>query len=299
MSAFVKIPLQALVLLTGVLVFVFYLFNQPPMLFNREHADRVQQSARAAEFNALASDFTRAFEKRRDATSALAASDEATRAPARAAFVAAQSDLARIRRNAASIVRDVTGDKRYDETTGDTPTPDVNYVFPTFVTTKLPVGLIGLMIAAIFAAAMSSIAAELNSLATSTVMDIYRRLLKPDAADAHYLTVSRLATGFWGLFACAVATFATGLGSLIEVVNRFGSFFYGSLLGVFILALAVRRASGTGAFVGLLAGIFAVAVFAFHPATKGVSFLWQNPLGVLVVLIVGTAASFLAPRRTL
>ena len=107
-----------------------------------------------------------------------------------------------------------------------------------------------MIIAAIFAAAMSSIAAELNSLATSSVIDIYRRLLKPTATDAHYLSVSKLLTGFWGIVACVVAIYAAGLGSLIEVVNRFGSFFYGSLLGVFVLALGFKRATGTGAFVG-------------------------------------------------
>jgi len=190
----------------------------------------------------------------------------------------------------------VAGDEAYSGLTGDTPTPDVNYVFPTFITTKLPIGLVGLMIAAIFAAAMSSIAAELNSLATSTVIDIYRRILRPVASDEHYLRVSKLATGFWGLFACVVAMFAASLGSLIEVVNRFGSFFYGSLLGVFVLALAVRRANGTGAFVGLMAGIAAVALFAVHPATKGVSFLWQNPLGVVVVVLVGSIVSLATGR---
>jgi Na+/proline symporter len=198
-----------------------------------------------------------------------------------------------IRSRAASLVREVTGDERYRDKTGDTPVPDVNYVFPHFVVTRLPVGLVGLMIAAIFAAAMSSIAAELNSLATSTVIDIYKRLVRPAETDAHYLVVSKLATGLWGIFACVVATFAAGLGSLIEVVNRFGSFFYGSLLGVFVLALAFRRATGTGAFVGLGAGIAAVALFAFHPATKGISFLWQNPLGVIVVVIVGMGVSLM------
>jgi Na+/proline symporter len=138
---------------------------------------------------------------------------------------------------------------------------------------------------------MSSIAAELNSLATSTVIDIYRRLLRPAETDAHYLKVSRFATGFWGLFACGVAMFAAGLGSLIEVVNRFGSFFYGSLLGVFVLALAFRRSTGTGAFAGLIAGITAVAIFAFHPATRNVSFLWHNPLGVVVVVVAGLIVS--------
>ena len=116
--------------------------------------------------------------------------------------VAADPRMKDIRAHAAALVLEVTGDEMYKGMTGDTPAPDVNYVFPTFVTTKLPIGIVGLMIAAIFAAAMSSIAAELNSLATSTVIDIYRRHLKPSETDTHYLRVSRYATVFWGLFAC-------------------------------------------------------------------------------------------------
>ena len=302
MSAFVKIPLQALVLLTGVLVFVFYLFNQPPMLFRPVVVEKIQKSARAGELQALESQFTQAFEARRAASTTLAEASGEAAGPAKAAFLAADDRVSAVRAQAAALAREL-GEGGYKDFTGDTPTPDVNYVFPTFVTTKLPMGLVGLIIAAIFAAAMSSIAAELNSLATASVIDIYRRLIRQEASDAHYLRVSWIATGLWGLFACFVATFAAGLGSLIEVVNRFGSFFYGSLLGVFVLALVFRRSNGHGAFVGLLAGIASVATFALHPATSGISFLWQNPLGVVVVLVVGLAVSAAtggrpAPQRT-
>jgi Na+/proline symporter len=291
MSAFFKIPLQALILLMGVLVFVFYLFNQPPMLFNRVHAERIERSPRAEEFRQLEADFARAFAARRAAAESMAAQDDGDNGEARQAFLAANVEMTGIRQRGAALVRDVAGDPTYDNRTGDTPAPDVNYVFPTFVTTHLPVGLVGLMIAAIFAAAMSSIAAELNSLATATVIDIYRRLLNPEETDAHYLRVSKLATGFWGLFACVVATFAAGLGSLIEVVNRFGSFFYGSLLGVFVLALAFRHSNGHGAFVGLIGGMTTVAIVATHPATKDMSFLWHNPIGVIAVVVVGVVVS--------
>jgi len=298
MSAFFKIPLQALILLTGVLVFVFYLFNPPPMLFNRVHAERVEQSARAGEFSVLEAEFSRAFEARRAAAEALAAAAGGSgEGGARETFVAANAELRQVRQRGAALVRDVTGDDRYESSTGDTPTPDVNYVFPTFVTTHLPMGLVGLMIAAIFAAAMSSIAAELNSLATSSVIDIYRRLIRPVATDTHYLRVSKMATAFWGLFACVVATFAAGLGSLIEVVNRFGSFFYGSLLGVFVLALAFRHVNGHGAFAGLIGGMATVAVVATHPATRDLSFLWHNPIGVVAVLVVGLAVSAMTGGR--
>jgi Na+/proline symporter len=174
----------------------------------------------------------------------------------------------------------------------------VNYVFPTFVTTRLPQGLVGLIIAAIFAAAMSATAGELSATATATVIDVYKRLLNKSESDAHYLLFSRLAVAFWGIVACIVAHVAVRLGSLIEVVNRIGSIFYGSLLGVFVLALTVRRANGHGAFVGLLSGILFVVAFAFHPATKNISYLWHNPIGVVVVLVVGTAVSFLTkPQR--
>jgi SSS family solute:Na+ symporter len=131
---------------------------------------------------------------------------------------------------------------------------------------------------------MSSIAAELNSLATTSVIDFYRRWVKPEATDAHYLKVSRTATALWGTFACVVAAYAATLGSLIEVVNRFGSFFYGSILGVFLLAM-VPRARGTGAFIGLFVGMGTVAAVTF--GAPQVSYLWHNVIGALVVLGVG------------
>ena len=202
-----------------------------------------------------------------------------------------------IRNRAAAIVKDVTGEAGYADRTGDTPRPDVNYVFPTFVTTRLPQGLVGLIIAAIFAAAMSATAGELSATATATVIDVYKRLVNPAGTDAHYLAASRVAVVFWGIVACIVAHVAVQLGSLIEVVNRIGSIFYGSLLGVFVLALAFKRANGHGAFAGLLAGIAVVVAFAFHPATRGVSYLWHNPIGVAVVLVVGMTVSLLTKPR--
>ena len=177
--------------------------------------------------------------------------------------------------------------------TGDRTYRDVNYVFPTFVTTHLPIGLVGIVLAAIMAAAMSSIAAELNALATTTVIDFYRRMVRPEAPDTHYLMVSRVATGFWGVFTCIVALFAANLGSLIEVVNRFGSFFYGSILGVFMLAMLTRRASGTGAFVGLIGGMTLVASVAV--LRPDISFLWHNVIGAFGVVVVGLLVSLVVP----
>ncbi len=148
------------------------------------------------------------------------------------------------------------------------------------------------MIAAIFAAAMSASGGELNALATATIIDFYRRHFVKDATTAHYLRVSKLATIGWGLFACVVAMYAANQGSLIEVVNRYGSFFYGSLLGVFILAILTKRATARGAFWGLLAGMAVVLVVAF---TTPIAFLWHNLIGAVVVVVVGMAISVLAP----
>jgi solute:Na+ symporter, SSS family len=273
MSAFVKIPLQLLILTSGVLVFVFYLFQPPPMLFNRAYDKQVAASSHAAEYAALERQFAAAFAARRDAASR----DD------REAFLSTDGAVRNIRRQAVDVVRATTGDARYD---------DVSYVFPTFITAHLPIGLVGLMIAAIFAAAMSASGGELNALATATIIDFYRRHFVKDAADAHYLLVSKLATISWGLFACVVAMYAANQGSLIEVVNRYGSFFYGSLLGVFILAILTKRATARGAFWGMLAGLAVVLIVAF---TTPIAFLWHNVIGAAVVVVVGMTVSVLAP----
>ncbi|MDE3156373.1 MAG: sodium:solute symporter [Acidobacteriota bacterium] len=284
LSAFVKIPLQALVLITGVLVFVFYLFQAPPLLFNPVHEAQVRQSGQAAAYQQLETQFAAGIDARRqaalEASAARDAGDPIRTQKAEQRFLAADAQVTGIRRQAVALVKDVSGDADYR---------DVNYVFPTFIITEMPIGLVGLMIAAIFAAAMSSIAAELNSLATTSVIDFYRRHFRTEASDAHYLFVSKLATGFWGLLACIVAIYAVNLGSLIEVVNKFGSYFYGSLLGVFVLAIGTKRATGRGAFWGLIAGMLAVGVVGF---TTDISYLWYNVVGVVVVTVVGMVLSY-------
>ena len=137
------------------------------------------------------------------------------------------------------------------------------------------------------AASATDIAAELNALSTTSVIDFYRRWMKPEATDEHYLRVSKAATALWGLFACVVATYAATLGSLIEVVNRFGSFFYGSILGVFLLAM-VPGAKARGAFYGLIIGMATVGFVAFGTT---IEYLWQNVIGAVVVLLVGVPLS--------
>ncbi len=285
MSAYWKIPLQALVLLVGVLVFVYYLFQAPPLLFNPAHEADVR-GADAATYEVLEARYADAFAVResaaRTAAEARDVGDAAALAVAVEAFRASEEEVTEVRGEALSLAERVTGESP----------EDVNYIIPRFVLDELPLGLAGIFIAAVMAAAMSSIAAEFNALSTATVIDFYRRWIRPEGSDAHFLLVSKWATGVWGLFACVVATFAANLGSLIEVVNRFGSFFYGSILGVFLLAM-IPRARPLGAFVGLLAGMGVVATVTF--GAPSVSFLWHNVIGAVTVVVVGTLLSGMPP----
>jgi len=257
MSAYWKIPLQALVLLVGVLVFVYYEYHKGPILFNPAHERAVHNA-----FPQLLAD----LQQRYDTASS-------------------------------PILRDALRSQALDYARGLThgPANDANYIIPRFVIDHLPLGLAGIFIAAVIAAAMNAISGELTSLSSATVIDLYRRWIKPQATDAHYLRVSRASIAFWGVFACIVAHYAVNLGSLIEVVNRFGSFFYGSILGVFLLAM-IPRATSLGAFVGMITGLAAVSVVNFR--APRVSFLWHNLIAVVVVLAVGLALSALSPKSS-
>jgi len=285
MSAFWKIPLQALILIIGVLVFLFFLFTPAPMLYNPEHDAKVQRAEPVA-YAELQSRYGASIATReaaaRDASAAQRAGDRATAQTALLSFRGADSTVNAVRTEALAAAARVTGES----------SRDVNYIIPRFVLDHLPLGFAGVFLAAVLAAAMSSIAAELNSLSTATVIDFYQRWFKPDASDAHYLTVSKTATAIWGVFACVVATYAATLGSLIEVVNRFGSFFYGSILGVFMLAM-IPRTRALGAFVGLLAGMATVAAVSI--LAPSVSFLWHNVIGAMAVVVVGSLLSLGGP----
>jgi Na+/proline symporter len=287
MSAYWKIPLQSLVLGVGVLTFTYYLFAAPPMLFNHVHEPRVRASERAGEYAALERRFAEAIGQRRTAAEQAAAAGDSDSGMARAfsaaGFLSWDEEVKKIRAEAVALVRQVSGDAGYN---------DVNYVFPTFVTTHLPIGLVGLVVSAILVAAMSVSSAELSALATASVIDFYRRFGRPDASDAHVVWVTRAATLFWGLFASVVAIWAVELGSLIEVVNRFGSLFYGSILGVFLLAIGWKRANGHGAFVAALVGMATILSIA---TWTPIAFLWHNLIGAVVVFTVGVIVSALIP----
>jgi Na+/proline symporter len=280
-NAVAKIPMQFFILFIGAMVFVFHLFVQPPILFEAAASERIQTSS---SYRPLEDHYAQAFDRRRQAAMDLIAEHHAHNAAGEAQRVeeyrAAQRELDGAREQAVTLVETTGGGPRYSDT---------NYIFLSFVTRYLPVGLVGLIIAVIFAATMSASAGEINSLATVTMVDIYRRHFRRGASDHHYLMASRWATVFWGAYAIASAGIGRKLGSLIVAVNVMGSLFYGSLLGVFVLAFFFRRVGGTAAFIGMFAG---EAVVLCAAKFTGISFLWYNPIGCAVVISTAVAITY-------
>lgn len=279
-NGLVKVPMQFLILFIGAMVFVFHQFDRPPIYFNPVEAKRVEGSPLAGEFRALQQQYDvlgdakqaeiEAFLEARRAGDAVA--EEATAARVEEIDARAQE----LRGRAREIVREVN--PRSDGN-------DVNYIFLSFVLRYLPIGVVGLVLAMVFAASMSSTASELNALASTSVVDVYRRFLRRRGSDRHFVRVSKAATVLWGVVAVLFAIYANKLGSLVEAVNILGSLFYGTILGIFLLAFYFKRVGGTAAFLGALVG--EAAVVYFFTSTK-ISFLWYNVVGC-----VGTIAAAL------
>jgi Na+/proline symporter len=275
LNAMAKIPMQFFILFIGAMVFVFFIFEKPPVLFQPVEMARVQHDPR---YKSVEERYERAFEGRKEAArqylAAKEAGDTASRKTSLAQYLSAEREL-----NAAHAAGEQLVGKDFHDT---------NYIFLSFVTRYLPAGLVGLIVAVIFSAAMSSTSGEINSLATVTVIDIYRRHVNRTASDRHYLVASRFATAFWGFYAVGFAQFGRNFGALIEAVNIVGSLFYGGLLGVFVLAFFFKNVGPNGAFFGVLAG--EAAIFAANLFTK-ISFLWYNVVGCLVVIATALVVS--------
>lgn len=285
-NAFAKVPMQIAILAIGVLLFVFYHFERPPLIFNPAETTLVENSSHAQEFAQLEAKHRETHNLRKNATLSLlqARHNGENLESWRQQISQYDQQLSNLRNESKQLVQNVRG----------TSSNDVNYVFPSYLVTYLPSGVLGLMIAVMIAAAMSSLDSELTALSSATIVDFYRRYLRPEASSKHLLMASRGATLCWGLFASGVALYAGQLGSLIEAVNRVGSYFYGSLLGVFLLAFLVKQANGTGAFWGLLAGMLSVF---FVSLTTDISYLYYNVVGAMVGVVVGTLVSLSTVKR--
>ncbi|MFB3903745.1 MAG: sodium:solute symporter [Acidobacteriota bacterium] len=271
-----KVPMQFFILFVGAMVFVFYQFNPAPLFFNQQEERRIAASTLAGEYQRVQTEYRQVQEEKEARIRGwLAASKSADSV----AENRARAELRRAEQKAGELRSRALGLMRQNDPAADT--NDTNYVFLTFVIRYLPAGVVGLIIVVIFAATMSAISSALNSLATSTIVDVYKRLLTEQASEKHYLLVSRVATAFWGVFAMVVSEGAARLGALIEAVNILGSLFYGTVLGIFILAFLVRRVGGTAAFVGGLIGECLV-LWLWRYTT--ISYLWYNVFGALAVV---------------
>ncbi|MGD0496915.1 MAG: sodium:solute symporter [Bryobacteraceae bacterium] len=281
-NAVAKIPMQFFILFIGAMVFVFYIYQKPPILFERTEMQRLQAPSMRAGYDAVSRNYDAAFGRRQAAADRLLAArragDSGQWRASLAEYGGAQNDFDAARRDGAALIERAGGEK----------VNDTNYIFLSFVTRYLPAGLVGLILAVILGATMAAISSEMSALATVSVIDIYKRHVRPSASDHHYLNASRAAMVFWGCYAVASAQFAKRMGSLIEAVNLLGSFFYGGMLGVFILAFFFPRVRGLGAFCGVLAG--EAVIFACWYFTT-IAFLWYNVIGCVVVVLTGVVIS--------
>jgi SSS family transporter len=279
-NGLLKVPMQFLILLVGVLVFVFYQFREQPVFFNKQEVEKLQQSQYAPDYQLLNIKHQNLISQRQrtalDMQAALKANaNETTITQNRADLRATDEALKTVKADVVKLIK---------KNNPAADTNDVNYVFLRFVLDYLPHGLIGLLIAVIFSASMGSIASAYNSLASTTVVDVYQRLLNRTGNDAHYLQASKWATVGWGLFCIIIAQFANRLGSMIEAVNILGSLFYGVILGVFVVAFYLPRIGGRAT---LWATIIGEALVIGCYALNLMAFLWLNVVGC--VLVVGLA----------
>ena len=289
MNGLLKIPMQFLILLIGILVFAFYQFNRAPMFFNRYEVEQVKQSSYAGQYNQLENQYNAAFRDRKNKTDDLIKAFDSQNpeqvAHAKDALKLADKQSANIRAEAIGVMK-----KNNAKANGD----DTNYVFLNFVTHYLPRGLIGLLVAIVFLASMGSTASALNSLASTSVVDIYKRIINPNANEQNYLLASRLATVFWGVVCVGMALYASQVGNLLEYVNKLGSFIYGTILGVFVVAFYFKKIRGNAVFI---AAIITEAIIIYLGATDKVAYLWLNAIGCILVIVIAAAVNPLMPER--
>jgi len=279
MNGLVKVPMQFLILLIGILFFAFSQYNQPPLFFNSYELNKLENSKYRSELNSIKEEYKAVFEDKRQSvsimTEALDAGDDAAVNKSRDGMAAADEKMKNVRKKAIDLM--IKNDPQAD-------TNDNNYVFLSFVTKYLPQGLVGLLIAIIFLASMGSTASALNSLASTTVVDVYRRLINKSGSDQRYLNVSRITTIMWGLFCLGIALYASKLGNLIEAVNILGSLFYGTILGIFIVAFYLKKIGGKATF---WAAIVTELIVCSIWLLDIMAFLWLNVVGC--ALVVGFA----------
>lgn len=296
-NGILKVPMQFLVLFVGIMVFVFFLFTKPPLHFNSANVDKLAESSYYSEYQALDEDHTKVFEAQQveidQLVNAMRAKDEAAIDEAQEKVMALHQQQKDLRKRAGEVIESAELNLHDN---------DKDYVFITFIMNYLPIGLVGLLLAVIFSAAMSSTASELNALATTTVIDLYKRSFAKNKDDRHYLRASKFFTLMWGVIALIFAVTASLFENLIQAVNIIGSLFYGVILGIFLVAFLMKKVGGNAIFIAAvigeicILGLFALNTYGF----LSISFLWLNPIGCILVMALawllhdrnGTASTY-------
>lgn len=277
-NAVLKIPMQFFILLTGALIYVFYIFHQPPAHFNQASLEVVKASGLSEELEAERTNHNRFFEARRaaaiDFNQALKENNVAGAEQSSEQLIGAASGLDASRNNIKGLISKADPSLK---------TKDSDYVFLTFILNYLPAGIIGLLIAVIFSAAMSSTSGELNALASTTTVDFYKNIIKQDGSESHYLLTSKLLTAGWGMLAIAFAFLAHLSENLIEMVNILGSIFYGTILGIFLVAFFVKWVRGTAIFYAAIVSQIMVIVLFF---STSIGYLWYNLIGCMMAIAI-------------
>ncbi len=278
-NAVLKIPMQFFILLTGVLIYVFYIFHQPPVHFNQASIDRIATSDQADKYNQIEQQYQSYLSEREAAALALKdavnSENESLITQSTQLLKKANSNIVGSRNEVKAIISSIDSSIK---------TKDSDYVFLTFILNYLPAGLIGLLIAVIFSAAMSSTSSEVNALASTTTIDFYKTIINKNATDKQALTASKLLTVAWGILAISFAFLASQSENLIEMVNILGSLFYGTILGIFLVAFFVKFVKGNAVFIAALISQSTVLVL-FN--TTEIGYLWYNVIGCGMTIILG------------
>ncbi|MDC9722500.1 MAG: sodium:solute symporter [Urechidicola sp.] len=279
-----KVPMQFAILFVGIMMFVFYQFNDAPLHFNKSNVEIVKKSNFANEYSAMEMALDEVAHKKQDAIYKVVENKNA--GVDNTSAVATMNGLLKeekyLRSEAKELIERVSENENIKLETEDS-----DYVFISFVTQHLPIGLIGLLLAVIFSAAMSSTASELNALATTSLIDIYKRSYVPDASDKHYLKMSKWFTFGWGIIALIFASVASLFDNLIEAVNIVGSLFYGTILGVFAIAFFFKKIKGTPTFIGAILGEMCVLLLFYldYIDVFNIAYLWLNLIGCTLVIL--------------
>lgn len=288
-NGLVKVPMQFFILLIGAMVFVFYQFTAPPLFFNTVESQGVRDGQWGKEYRLVEEQYQRASEEKvqlvQQLVQARQQGDKVQLESVDEKLKLAEKKVLNLKEQGVEIIKKHSANEDVSDT---------NYIFLAFVLKYMPVGLLGLIIAAIIAAAMSSTSSELNALASTTVVDIYKRMMKKTGSDRHYLRSSKLLTVVWGIFAILFAQYANRLGTLVEAVNILGSLFYGTILGIFMVAFFLKFVKGAAAF---YAAIFAEAGVILCSLFTGITYLWYNVVGCLLVIIFSIPINHFLQRR--